>query len=135
MEISNEKIRIAVCPLCQCKYQIPDAFMDRTVLCKKCGSNFGLDSKVDDKQINDCQITSFFKEKVEEINQYDSYLVIGKLALKNKFVSEEQLKKALSIQEQRKRDGQNLFLGEIMVLLGIMSQSQLDFLLLVQKML
>ena len=71
----------------------------------------------------------------EKINQDDSYLIIGKLAVENKFISEEKLEEALFIQEQRKRDGQNLFLGEIMVLLGMMSQSQLDSLLLVQKVL
>jgi len=92
------KNEIAVCPLCQCKYQIPDKDVDRN-------------------------------------NQDDSYLVFGKLAVKYKFVSAEQLQEALSIQKQRKRVGENLFLGEIMGLLGMISQSQLSSLLLAQKIL
>ncbi len=105
------------------------------VFCKKCGDSFKLEFKIHDSQKNECIVTSFFKEKVEEINKDDYYLILGKLAIKYKFISKEQLQQAISIKEQRKRDGQNLFLGEIMVFLGMMSQTQLDFLLLIQKML
>lgn len=61
------------------------------------------------------------------------YLVIGKLAVRRNFICEEQLQEALLILNASKRAGQQLFLGEIMVLIGRLSQSQLDFLLSTQK--
>ena len=124
-----------MCPLCQCRYQLPDELRDRKAFCNKCGSDFKPASEYDDKQKNNRQITPSLREKVDKINQNDSYLLFGKLAVKYKFVSAEQLQEALSIQKKRKRSGQNLFLGEIMGLLGMISQSQLGFLLLLQKML
>ena len=70
---------------------------------------------------------------MEKISHDDFYLVIGKLAVKLKFICEEQLQEALLILNARKRAGQQLFLGEIMVLIEMLSQSQLDFLLSAQK--
>ena len=94
-----------------------------------------MNGKIEITVCSSCKCNHQIPNTFEEINQDDAYLVIGRLAVKNKFVSEDKLEEALSIQEQRKLDGQNLFLGEIMVLLGMMSQSQLDYILLVQKML
>ncbi|MBW1609402.1 MAG: DUF342 domain-containing protein, partial [Deltaproteobacteria bacterium] len=74
------------------------------------------------------------QKEVEKIFQDDSYLVIGKLAVKYKFVSVEKVKEALSIKEEEKQAGRKLFLGEILVANGMISQAQLDFLLSVQKM-
>ena len=109
--------------------------MDRKVSCKKCGGSFRLDSQDDDIQKVTGQDISVGPEEVEKISQDDSYLVTGKLAVKYKFVSEKQIQEALALHEQEKRAGKKLFLGEILVIHGMISQSQLDFLLSVQKML
>ena len=70
---------------------------------------------------------------IDTISQDDAYLVMGKLAVKYKFVDEEQIQEALSIQKQEQLDGNKALLGEILVAQGMMSQNQLDFLLSIQK--
>jgi len=58
---------------------------------------------------------------------------MGKLAVKYKFVDEEQIQEALAIQKQEKLAGKEALLGEILVTHGMMSRNQLNFLLSIQK--
>ncbi|MBL7180562.1 MAG: DUF342 domain-containing protein [Desulfobacterales bacterium] len=125
---------LAVCPACSCKYQVPGAFIGRKIFCKKCGTQFKLVLQDESKPKETRPDTLVLQEEVEEISQDDSYLLIGKLAVKYRFASVEQIKKALWIKERKKQDGQELLLGEILVDQGILSISQLDFLHSVQKM-
>ena len=71
--------------------------------------------------------------EIDTISHDDAYLVLGKLAVKYKFVDEEQIQKALSIQEQEQLNGNKVLLGEILVAQGMISQNQLDFLISIQK--
>ena len=133
--MDNDNYIITVCPSCACRYRAPEAILGRTVSCKKCGAGFSLGSADESTQKQNLQYVTSEQEKVLELFQDDIYLVIGKLAVKYKFVSDKQLQQALSIQEEGKRDGQKLLLGEILVVHGMISQAQLDFLISVQKML
>lgn len=133
--MDKDNYRITVCPSCQCRYRAPEAFIGRKVSCKKCGTGFRLDFQDENEQKQGRQDASFGQEEVEKISQDDSYLVIGKLAVKYKFVSVEQVKEALSIKKQAKQAGKKVYLGEIMVNHGMISQPQLDFLHSVQKIL
>lgn len=132
--MDKDNYRITVCPSCQCRYRTPEAFIGRKVSCKKCGTGFKLDFQDENEQKQGRQDASFGQEEVEKISQDDVCLVIGKLAVKYEFVSVEQVKEALSIKEQEKRAGKKVYLGEIMVNHGMISHTQLDFLISVQKM-
>jgi predicted Zn finger-like uncharacterized protein len=133
--MDNDNYIITVCPSCNCRYRVPEAILGRTVSCKKCGTGFSLGSADESTQKQNRQHVTFEQGKVLELFQDDAYLVIGKLAVKYKFVSDKQLQQALSIQEEGKRAGQKLLLGEVLVVHGMISQAQLDFLISVQKML
>jgi len=85
--MDKDNYRITVCPSCQCRYRAPEAFIDRKVSCKKCGTGFRLDFQDENEQKQGRQDASFGQEEVEKISQDDSYLVIGKLAVKYEFVS------------------------------------------------
>jgi predicted Zn finger-like uncharacterized protein len=125
---------ITSCPSCKCRYRVPEAFIGRKVSCKKCGTGFRLDIPDESTQKQDRQNASSEQGEVWEVFQDDSYSVIGELAVKYKFVSDEQIQKALSIQEEGERGGQKLLLGEVLLAQRMISQAQLDFLFSVQKM-
>jgi len=131
--MEKNKNRITMCPSCECRYRTPEAFLGRKVSCKSCGHSFKVDFEVDNREKENPRVTMLKEEAIDTISQDDGYLVMGKLAVKYKFVDEEQIQEALSIQKQEQRDGNNTFLGEILVSQGMMSQNQLDFLLSIQK--
>lgn len=132
--MEKDKNKVVMCPSCQCRYRVSDAFLGRRVFCKRCGTKFELGLQEETKVRKAGQGTPDMQEEIEEISHSDSCLVIGKLAMKHKFVNEEQIRGALTIQEQEKGAGHTLPLGEILVNQGMISQSQMDFLLSVQKM-
>lgn len=128
--------KIAVCPSCKIRYKVPVICEGKRLSCKKCGSSFVLgfqDQSPHSKKIS--PDSSIDKKETEEISHRASLLLIGKMALKYKFVSFEQIKAALLVQKQKKMSGEQIPLGEILVSQGTISQSQLNFLLSVQRML
>lgn len=125
--------RITMCPSCECRYRTPEAFLGRKVSCKNCGTSFTVDFEVDNKEKESPQVSMLKEVEIDTISQDDAYLVMGKLAVKYKFVDEEQIQEALSIQKQERLDGNKALLGEILVAQGMISQNQLDFLLSIQK--
>jgi uncharacterized protein (DUF342 family) len=122
------------CPSCGCRYRVPEEFEGRKISCKKCGTLFQLVLPDESNQNSTGKVAQSLEPDVEEISQDDSYLFIGKLAVKYKFASVEQIKEALTFKAQKKQAGQKLFLGEILVAQGIITQSQFDFLHSLQKM-
>ena len=126
--------KIEACPSCRFKYRVPEEFKGQKIVCKQCGTNFSLTLADASKQNDEAKAADSLQEEIEEISQDDSYLLIGKLAVKYKFASVEQIKQALNYKERKKQDGQDLFLGEILVSQGIISQSQVDFLHSLQKL-
>ena len=131
--MEKNKNRITMCPSCECRYRTPEAFLGRKVSCKSCGHSFKVDFEVENREKGSPQVTMSKEGEIDTISQDDGYLVMGRLAVKYKFVDEEQIQEALSIQKQEQRDGNKTFLGEILVSQGMMSQNQLDFLLSIQK--
>jgi predicted Zn finger-like uncharacterized protein len=131
--MANENIKIAMCPSCETRYRTPEAFLGRKVSCKACGTSFTVEFQDANKQDDTSQTLPANDKDVDTISQDDGYLVIGKLAVKYRFVNEEQIQEALAIQKQDKLDGKEALIGEILVTHGMMSRNQLDFLLSVQK--
>ncbi len=133
IKMEKSKNRITMCPSCECRYRTPEAFLGRKVSCKSCGHSFKVDFEVENRAKESPQVTISKEGEIDTISQDDAYLVMGKLAVKYKFVDEEQIQKALSIQKQKQLTGKKALLGEILVANGMMSQNQLDFLLSIQK--
>ncbi len=122
-----------MCPSCDCRYRTPEAFLGRKVSCKGCGTTFKVDFEAENREKESARISMLKEGEIDTISQDDAYLVMGKLAVKYKFVNEEQIQEALSIQKQEQLAGKKTLLGEILVAKGMMSQNQLDFLLSIQK--
>jgi len=120
--------KIEICPSCGCKYRVPEEFKGQKIVCKQCGTNLSLTLADESKQNDEARASDSLQEEIEEISQDDSYLLIGKLAVKYKFASLEQINQALAQKERKKQAGQDLLLGEILVSQGIISQTQMDFL-------
>jgi len=133
MKMEKNKKRITMCPSCECRYRTPETFLGRKVSCKNCGTSFEVDFKVENREKESPRVSMLKEVEIDSISQDDAYLVMGKLAVKYKFVDEEQIQEALSIQKQEQLDGNRTLLGEILVAQGMMSQNQLDFLLSIQK--
>jgi uncharacterized protein (DUF342 family) len=131
--MEKNKKRITMCPSCECRYRTPEDFLGRKVSCKSCGTSFKVDFEVENREKESRQVSMLKEEEIDTISQDDAYLVMGKLAEKFKFVDEEQIQEALSIQKQEQLDGNKALLGEILVAQGMMSQNQLEFLLSIQK--
>jgi len=131
--MEKNKKRITMCPSCECRYRTPEDFIGRKVSCKGCGTTFKVDFEVENREKESAQVSMLNEGEIDTISQDDAYLVMGKLAVKYKFVDEEQIQEALSIQKQEQLAGKKTLLGEILVAQGMMSQNQLDFLLSIQK--
>ena len=91
-KMMKEEHGISNCPSCGKNYRIPVEFSGRKIACKKCGEKFTLHLIGKGQKEKTGKTESFEKKDVEHISQDDAYLVIGKLAVKYKFVSIEQVK-------------------------------------------
>ena len=127
--------KIEVCPACRCRYRVAEELKGQTISCKHCGADFKLTFRKEDKPAGLPQTPQTSQKQVAEISCDDSYLLIGKLAVKYKYASVEQVKQALILKEQERQAGKDCLLGEILVQQGILSTSQLSFLRSVQKLL
>jgi len=128
--MKKDNYEIAQCPSCQYRYQVPQSFMGHKVSCKKCSVKFTI--KFNEKDTKNSPNKPFEKDKIKPVSQEESYLLLGKLAIKYNFISNEQLQNALAIHgalpPQKKQ-----YLGKIFVAKGMMSQAQLNFLISTQK--
>ena len=129
---------IVFCPSCQAQYRIAEHLLGRQVTCRKCGTLFRL-GEAPEAASSSTAAPEVHPDPgplgAHDIAQDDSYLVLGRLALKYHFIDLHQLRDALSYQDQERRRGRPLRLGEILVTHGLLSRAQLDFLLSVQDML
>ena len=62
----------------------------------------------------------------------ESGLVLGRLAVKHRFLTEEKLREALVLHQEEKQQGSPSMLGSLLLRRGMITQKQLDFLLSVQ---
>lgn len=122
------------CPSCGCKYRVPEEFKGRKISCKQCRTEFQLTLPDASNQNSTGKVAQSLEPDVAEISPDDSYLFIGKLAVKYKFANVEQIEEALALKAQKQQAGQKLLLGKILVDQGIITQSQLDFLHSLQKL-
>ena len=123
---ANNK-HIALCIYCLTRYRVPVEYEGKRVFCKNCGGYFNLLFE-ENPDSNDSAET-------HDISRKDSRLLLGNLALRYHLLSENDMKHALYIQQEKRDSNENMMLGEILVTHKMISRSQLNFLLSVQNVL
>ncbi|MFO7783724.1 MAG: flagellar assembly protein A [Thermodesulfobacteriota bacterium] len=134
MAQSEQEIQFSVaCPGCGRRYQVPVSYRGRQIACKACGKDLFLEPAPSSEKAPDVGTPSD-RGADEPVSGEDKGLVLGRLALKHRFLDEEQLKEAISIHQEEKHQGKRPPLGSVLVRKGFITQKHLDFLLSVQMM-
>ncbi len=134
MSQQEQESRFSVaCPECSQQYQVPVSFRGRRISCKGCGKGLLLEPQSPSESGPGLETASsgFVVESVEEESPC---LLLGRLALKHRFLDQEQLKEAIAEQQKEKQQGKQSLLGSILVRKGFITQKHLDFLLSIQLM-
>jgi len=125
---------IVICPFCQARYRAPRHLEGKTVICKTCGKKFPLAFESGDPSPAQGTPKVNPPSAASTISAADSLLVLGKLAVKFKYITDEQLSEALAVKEQKSAAGETCHFGQILVDLDMLTVNQRDFLLSVQQM-
>ena len=131
--MESEEKAITYCPSCRTKYRVPEFLKGRTVSCKKCGEGFKIAfaESTREKPAPGARSEPY---ELEEISGNDATLLLGRLALKFSFITQEQLDAALAIQKREQDMGRDLGLGELLTRESMISQNHLAFLLSLQNL-
>lgn len=132
--MDTHKTQIQTCPSCLFRYRVPEAFQGRNLSCKKCGAVFKIDFTATNQQVEVPPFSPETQADIEKISPDDHSLVIGKLAVRYNLATKEQISKAIGLQEQKKREGENLPLGKALILQGVIDQKQLQYLVSLQAL-
>lgn len=120
----------AVCPVCGHTYRVPENCRGKQLACKGCGTTFSLHLTPGSGSAPAGSQPP--ADPPETVGADDAGLVVGKLAVKHRFLDEDQLREALALQREEEDQGKRSLLGSILVRQGLITQKQLDFLLSVQ---
>jgi uncharacterized protein len=97
------------CSYCNATYRIPDQILGKLVTCKKCKQKF----------------------KAEPVSPVTKYPLLGRIALENRLVKEDDLVKALSIQKAiQQKTGKDFPLEDILCKKGMISESKKSILMI-----
>ena len=113
--MTTENGAIATCPSCDSKYRLPESFGGKSVSCKSCGNPFKVSFNGGRDRADSSGEKTSTQKGVTEVSNEDPALMLGRLAIQHKLITEEQLNKAMSIHEARKEDGESPLLGEILL--------------------
>ncbi|MDX9786602.1 MAG: FapA family protein [Desulfobacterales bacterium] len=109
--MTDTKTAKTACPHCGTVYKLPERFISKAVLCKRCGQNFKAVSGESPK----------------------TYPIIGKLALKYGLIQQEQLEAALAYQAAHASDENKIRLETVFLEKGYLSEQQLSLLHFAEK--
>ena len=127
MTPSDQKSLLTVaCPACGKGYRIPVESRGRQLTCKGCGNPFAMEPAPLPEETS--------RPAPGPAAEEDACLVLGRLALKYRFLVTEQLKEALAQQRKERSEGKTSLLGSVLLRRELITQKQLDFLLSVQTM-
>ena len=104
------------------------------MICKSCGNKFTLSFQSENPSPARGTAEAVPPSTASTISAADSLLILGKLAVKFKYITSEQLSEALAVKKQKNVAGETCHLGQILVDLGMLTGNQRDFLLSVQQM-
>jgi hypothetical protein len=119
------------CPGCGHAYRIPEDGRGKQLACKDCGRAFLLTPRSLSR--SGAAAPSPPEDSAVTVTADEACLVLGKLAVKHRFLSEEKLREALALYREERQQGRAPMLGSLLVRRGMISQKQLDFLLSVQQ--
>lgn len=94
--------------------------------CAKCGKYFDIHFEEGTKDIAQTEDDSLF------VPVDDAMLFTGKLALKLKYLTREQLKKSIQKQQKLKAEGEDILFGELLVREGFLTPVQRDYIVSIQ---
>ncbi len=110
-------------------YRVPASYQGKQLACRGCGKAFLLSTSPPSDPSGTAAPPP---GPIEAVAPEDGCLVLGRLALKHRFLTEEQLTEAVAFQQEEKRLGKHTLLGSLLVRKALITQNQLDFLLSVQ---
>ncbi len=128
-----ETLFAVACPGCGRQYRVPVSYRGRQIACKGCGKALALEPEPSSEEVPSLE-TASADPGAEALDGDEACLVLGRLALKHGLLDENQLKEALAIQKEEKKQGKRSLLGSVLVRKGFITQNHLDFLLSVQIM-
>lgn len=128
---NHESTSTVVCPGCGGRHEVPASAAGGPLSCSGCGSAVPLDGDSSSRRVS---ATGTAPSVPGAHGGEDRCLVLGKLALKHRFLSDKQLREAISVQQEERRGGKRSLLGSVLLRMGMITQKQLDFLLSVQMM-
>ncbi|MBW1680614.1 MAG: DUF342 domain-containing protein [Deltaproteobacteria bacterium] len=119
------------CPSCKARARAPSHLRGKTVACRKCGATFLVQSSSGPG-------TSPPRTPTPDENEIfggGSSSFIGEMAEKFGYVTAEQVREALEQQRRMEQSGgERILLGQLLVQRGLITEEQLDLILLLQKM-
>lgn len=119
------------CPSCKARARAPSHLRGKTVACRKCGATFLVQSSSGPG-------TSSPRTPTPDENEIfggGSSSFIGEMAEKFGYVTAEQVREALEQQRRMEQSGgERIPLGQLLVRRGLITEEQLDLILLLQKM-
>jgi len=118
------------CPDCGHTYRLPESCRGKQIACKGCGHTFRLHPAPEPGSDPDGSAPP--ADPAETVAADDAGLVLGKLAVRHRFLTEDRLKEAVALQREEQDQGKHSMLGSLLVRRGLITQKQLDFLLSVQ---
>ena len=120
----------AGCPACEHTYRVPGDCRGRQLTCKGCGTTFSLLPRPGSG--SEQAGSPAPADPPEAVAAEDAGLVLGRLAVKHRFLAENRLKEVIALQQEENRQGKGTLLGSLLVRRGLITQKQLDFLLSIQ---
>ena len=116
------------CPHCHTHYQIPREYDGSSLLCSKCAKSFEIDFKGGDQGAARDGDDALF------IAVDEATLLTGKLAIKLKYLSREQLKAAIQQQQKLKIAGAASLFEDLLVHEGLLTKVQRDYIVSIQEL-
>jgi uncharacterized protein len=131
MKHSDEKSTFnEACPDCGHTHRLPESCRGKQIACKGCGNTLRVHPAPQSGP--DTAGSAPPADPPETVAADDAGLVLGRLAVKHRFLTEDRLKEAVALQREEKDQGRQTMLGSLLVRRGLITQKQLDFLLSVQ---
>ncbi len=124
VSVNEGKERIG-CPNCGAQYAVPVEWQGRRVACRRCGERFVL--------VADALAESGPSASETTLSFDDAGDSLGRLAVRFKMLSSDQLRRALDLQSRQAPEERER-LGDILVSSGMLSPRQLNFLTSIQQL-
>ncbi len=129
--MENEGKKVVRCPKCETGFAIPAHLDGGKVRCTKCETEFDIHSSDQPSKLAKKESP---ESDIDEILKGDDSLIFGRLALRFRFITPEQMAQATALLESEKAQGRDLSLEVILLQKSMISKEQHGFLKAVKHM-